>query len=82
MLKIYDIRIAIFIDFIEPSVYKGFQSKADLAQLVELLICNHLYFLKIFIKYLTNSISCTIYSLHKPLLFYPGECRVSGIKTI
>ncbi len=40
MLKIYDIRIAIFIDFIEPSVYKGFQSKADLAQLVELLICN------------------------------------------
>ena len=40
MLKIYDIRIAIFIDFIEHSVYKGFQSKADLAQLVELLICN------------------------------------------
>ena len=82
MLKIYDIRIAIFIDFIEPSVYKGFQSKADLAQLVELLICNHLYFLKKSTKYLINSTCCKICFLCKPPLFCPSERRVSGLKTI
>ena len=38
--KIYDICIMIFIDFIESLVYKGFQSNANIAQLVELPICN------------------------------------------
>ena len=55
---------------------------ADIAQLVELLICNQRTIFQTIKKYLIKSICYAIYFLHKPPLFCPSERRVSEFNTV